>query len=136
MHFVNMVDDISKEEWKNCFSQWFERMKLFIQCGGEYYEKIQVSVLKPISCLSESKNFWIALRIDLELVKWIAWSLYTASFKVQPYRPALSPIFIGNMWDTLDHVLFIDSVLIPYIKAMENRNLYAINISIPWTIQG
>lgn len=38
--FVSAIQDISKEEWKNCFKQWFQRMELCVECNGEYFEKI------------------------------------------------------------------------------------------------
>jgi histone-lysine N-methyltransferase SETMAR len=38
--FINVLNDISKEEWKNCFQQWFQRMRRCIEADGEYFEKI------------------------------------------------------------------------------------------------
>ena len=37
--FKNHVLDMSQEEWKNCYDQWFERMQKCIDHHGEYFEK-------------------------------------------------------------------------------------------------
>ena len=37
--FQNHVSEISTSEWKNCFTNWFERMEKCINLKGEYFEK-------------------------------------------------------------------------------------------------
>lgn len=38
--FEQAVNEVSAAEWKKCFENWFRRMKLCIEAGGEYFEKI------------------------------------------------------------------------------------------------
>ncbi|XP_033254026.1 histone-lysine N-methyltransferase SETMAR-like [Drosophila miranda] len=37
--FKNHVLEVSQEEWKNCYDQWFKRMQKCIDHQGEYFEK-------------------------------------------------------------------------------------------------
>lgn len=34
---------LEENVWQECFQKWFERMRKCIQCGGEYFEKLQQS---------------------------------------------------------------------------------------------
>ena len=34
------ISTMEPEIWHNCFNSWFSRMKLCIQAGGEYFEKL------------------------------------------------------------------------------------------------
>ncbi|RVE39764.1 hypothetical protein evm_011030 [Chilo suppressalis] len=38
--FENAVKEVSAEDWRKCFQNWFRRMKLSIEAGGEFFEKI------------------------------------------------------------------------------------------------
>lgn len=38
--FVTAVEELPKEEFRECFKSWFRRMKLCIQANGEYFEKL------------------------------------------------------------------------------------------------
>ena len=31
---------MSENEWHGCFQKWFQRMQRFIECAGEYFEKM------------------------------------------------------------------------------------------------
>ncbi|CAH1975781.1 unnamed protein product [Acanthoscelides obtectus] len=37
--FKNAVLDLPANEWNKCFENWFERMKMYINLRGEYFEK-------------------------------------------------------------------------------------------------
>ncbi|CAH1985888.1 unnamed protein product [Acanthoscelides obtectus] len=37
--FKNSVLDLPENEWNKCFENWFERMQIFINLRGEYFEK-------------------------------------------------------------------------------------------------
>lgn len=38
--YLEAVRALSTEDWKNCFSEWINRMKLCVQANGEYFEKL------------------------------------------------------------------------------------------------
>ena len=38
--FEQVVNEVSAADWKKCFENWFRRMNLCIEAGGEYFEKI------------------------------------------------------------------------------------------------
>lgn len=37
--FKEAIEEVPKEDWSNCFVQWFQRMQKCINCGGIYFEK-------------------------------------------------------------------------------------------------
>ncbi|CAH1987752.1 unnamed protein product [Acanthoscelides obtectus] len=37
--FKNAVFDLPANEWNTCFKNWFERMQMYINLRGEYFEK-------------------------------------------------------------------------------------------------
>ena len=50
-------EDMSQEEWKNCYDQWFERMQKCIDQHGEYFEKQKaVYVSKIFVHIYNSRN--------------------------------------------------------------------------------
>ena len=38
--YNSAILDSPQEQWKECFKKWFWRMKLCIDCDGEYFEKL------------------------------------------------------------------------------------------------
>lgn len=38
--FITAINDMPGEEWDSAFQKWFVRMKLCVECGGEYFEKL------------------------------------------------------------------------------------------------
>ena len=38
--FGSTMLDLSHEQWANCFIAWVNRMKLCVQCDGDYFEKM------------------------------------------------------------------------------------------------
>lgn len=37
--FQTAIEEVPKEDWAECFLQWFDHMNKCIGCGGEYFEK-------------------------------------------------------------------------------------------------
>lgn len=38
--FKNEINNLTREDWRKCFEDWFSRMQKCIDCGGEYFEKL------------------------------------------------------------------------------------------------
>lgn len=38
--YLQILDEVPKEKWTQCFQMWFHRMERCIQSGGEYFEKM------------------------------------------------------------------------------------------------
>ena len=38
--FIELIEGLPASAWSSCFSKWFERMKLCMDVGGEYFEKL------------------------------------------------------------------------------------------------
>ena len=38
-HFLKLLEEVKKNDWKLCFQDWFKRMDKCIQHNGEYFEK-------------------------------------------------------------------------------------------------
>ena len=63
--FEQAIDSLTKEDFKNCFNDWFIRMHKCIDAEGQYFEKIHYN--RPLN--TYPKSFCSAPRSILEYVK-------------------------------------------------------------------
>ena len=81
---------LTKEDFQNCFSDWFSRMQKCIDVGREYFEKINWHWYLNIFCKSWRKNFPSAPCTYLLKHKLLGHLAHASHSKNSPYKPSLA----------------------------------------------